>query len=171
MDEKMTKSSAAVLAILSELLPDLEAIYKDIHAHPELSMQEARTAAIAADHLRNAGYEVTTGVGNTGVVGLLRNGEGPVVMLRADMDALPVQEATGLPYASKATATDTTGKLVPVMHACGHDMHVAWLLGAATLFAKSTGSWNGTLMPVFQPAEETAAGAQAMIDDGLFQRF
>jgi len=170
-DERMPKDSSTLLVGLPDLLPSLESIYKDIHAPPELSMQETRTAAIAADHLRGIGYEVTTGVGNTGVVGLLRNGEGPVVMLRADMDALPVQEATGLPYASKATATDTTGKLVPVMHACGHDMHVAWLLGAATLFVKSTGSWNGTLMPVFQPAEETAAGAQAMIDDGLFQRF
>src|SRR5690242_9469165 len=171
MDDRMPKISSTLLVGLPELLPGLESIYKDIHAHPELSMQETRTAGIAADHLRWIGYEVTTGVGNTGVVGLLRHGEGPVVMLRADMDALPVQEATCLPYASKATATDTTGKLVPVMHACGHDMHVAWLLGAATLFAKSTGSWNGTLMPVFQPAEETAAGAQAMIDDGLFQRF
>ena len=171
MDEKMTKSSAAVLAPLHKLLQDLEGIYKEIHAHPELSMQEVRTAAIAADRLRSAGYEVTTGVGNTGVVGLLRNGEGPVVMLRADMDALPVQEATGLPYASKATATDSTGKLVPVMHACGHDMHVTWLIGAATLFAQSRGAWNGTLMTVFQPAEETAAGARAMIDAGLFQRF
>ena len=171
MDDRMPKDSPALLAGLPQLLPSLESIYKDVHAHPELSMQETRTAGIAADHLRGIGYEVTTGVGNTGVVALLRNGEGPVVMLRADMDALPVQEATGLPYASKATATDTTGKVVPVMHACGHDMHVAWLLGAATLFAKSRGSWNGTLMPVFQPAEETAAGAQAMIDDGLFQRF
>ena len=171
MDDRMPKDSPALLAGLPQLLPSLESIYKDVHAHPELSMQETRTAGIAADHLRGLGYEVTTGVGNTGVVALLRNGEGPVVMLRADMDALPVQEATGLPYASKATATDTTGKVVPVMHACGHDMHVAWLLGAATLFAKSRDSWSGTLMPVFQPAEETAAGAQAMIDDGLFQRF
>jgi hippurate hydrolase len=104
-------------------------------------------------------------------VGLLRNGEGPRVMLRADMDALPVQEATGLPYASKMTASDGSGKTVPVMHACGHDMHVAWLIGAATLLAKSRSAWRGTLMPVFQPAEETAAGAQAMIDDGLFRRF
>src|SRR6185437_3276888 len=142
-----------------------------IHAHPELSMQETRTAAIAADRLRAAGYEVTTGIGKTGVVGLLRNGNGPVVMLRADMDALPVAEATDLPYASKVTATDSGGKTVPVMHACGHDMHVAWLIGAATLFAKTRGAWTVTLMPVFQPAEETAAGAQAMIDDGLFKRF
>jgi amidohydrolase len=171
MDDRIPKDLSALLAGLPELLPTLESIYKDIHSHPELSMQEARTAGIAADHLRAVGYEVTSGVGNTGVVALLRNGEGPVVMLRADMDALPVEEATDLPYASKATATDSTGKLVPVMHACGHDMHVTWLLGAATLFAKSRDAWNGTLMPVFQPAEETAAGAQAMIDDGLFQRF
>ena len=111
------------------LLPDLEKLYTDIHAHPELSMQETRTAGIAAERLRAAGYEVTTGVGKTGVVGLLRNGDGPTVMLRADMDALPVEEATGLPYASKVTATDRDGKTVPVMHACGHDMHVTWLVG------------------------------------------
>jgi hippurate hydrolase len=171
MDETISKNSAAVLASLGDMLPRLESVYKDIHAHPELSMQETRTAGIAADHLRDAGYEVTSGVGKTGVVGLLRNGKGPVVMLRADMDALPVQETTGLPYASKVTAKDTTGKTVPVMHACGHDMHMTWLIGATTLFGKSRDAWTGTLMPVFQPAEETAAGAQAMIDDGLFQRF
>jgi hippurate hydrolase len=170
MDEAISKTSAAVLANLGGLLPGLESVYKDLHAHPELSMQETRTAGIAADRLHGAGYEVTAGVGKTGVVGLLRNGEGPTVMLRADMDALPVQEATGLPYASKVSATDSTGKIVPVMHACGHDMHVTWLVGAATLFAKSRDAWKGTLMAVFQPAEETAAGAQAMIDDGLFQR-
>jgi hippurate hydrolase len=124
-----------VLANLGTLLPDLESVYKDIHSHPELSMQEKRTAGIAADRLRAAGYEVTTGVGNTGVVGVLRNGDGPNVMLRADMDALPVREATGLPYASNATA-DHNGKSVPVMHACGHDMHVTWLIGAATLVRK-----------------------------------
>ena len=166
-----TAKSSTLLANVKDLLPDLESVYKDIHAHPELSMQETRTAVIAADRLRAAGYEVTTGVGKTGVVGLLRNAEGPTVMLRADMDALPVQEATGLPYASNVTAGDSTGKMVPVMHACGHDMHVAWLIGAATLFAKSRDAWKGTLMTVFQPAEEIAAGAQAMIDDGLFQRF
>jgi metal-dependent amidase/aminoacylase/carboxypeptidase family protein len=116
--------SEPVLANLDVLLPELETIYKDIHSHPELSMQEERTAGVAADQLRAEGYEVTTGVGKTGVVGLLRNGEGPTVMLRADMDALPVQEATGLPYASKVTATDSAGKSVPLMHACGHDMHV-----------------------------------------------
>ena len=164
-------SRESVLANLNGLLEGLEEIYTDIHSHPELSMQETRTSDIAADRLRAAGYEVTTGVGKTGVVGLLRNGNGPVVMLRADMDALPVQEATGLSYASKITATDRAGNTVPVMHACGHDMHVTWLIGAATLFAKSRNAWKGTLMTVFQPAEETAEGSQAMIDDGLFERF
>lgn len=164
-------SSEPLLANLEGVLPELETIYKDIHSHPELSMQETRTAGIAADHLRSAGYEVAAGVGKTGVVGVLRNGDGPTVMLRADMDALPVQEATGLPYASKVTSIDSSGKTVPVMHACGHDMHVAWLIGATALFAKSRDAWKGTLMPVFQPAEETAAGAQGMIGDGLFHRF
>ena len=153
------------------LLPELEDIYTDIHAHPELSMQETRTARVAADRLRAAGYDVTVGIGTTGVVGLVRNGEGPTVMLRADMDALPVREQTGLPYASRQTATDSTGKTVHVMHACGHDMHVAWLIGAATLLAETRDSWKGTLMPVFQPAEETGTGAQAMVDEGLVTRF
>jgi hippurate hydrolase len=168
-----TRSAAgqSVLANLGGLVPELESLYKDIHAHPELSMQETRTAALAAERLRTAGYEVTTGIGKTGVVGLMRNGAGPTVMLRADMDALPVEEATGAPYASKVKATDDEGKSVPVMHACGHDMHVTWLIGAATLLAKARTAWQGTLMAVFQPAEETAQGAQAMIDDGLFHRF
>ena len=164
-------SSDPVLRNLDVLLSDLEALYKDVHSHPELSMQETRTAGLAADRLRAAGYEVSTGVGKTGVVGLLRNGEGPTVMLRADMDALPIQEATGLPYASKATATDREGKTVPVAHMCGHDMHVTWLAGATKLMAGAKASWRGTLMPVFQPAEETGEGARAMIDDGLFKRF
>src|SRR3954462_10065911 len=114
---------------IRDLLPDLERVYTDIHAHPELSMQETRTAGIAADRLRAAGFEVSTGIGKTGVVGMMRNGDGPVVMLRADMDALPVQEASGLPYASEITGIDSAGKSVPVMHACGHDMHVTWLIG------------------------------------------
>ena len=164
-------SSDPALRNVDGLLPDLEALYKDVHSHPELSMQETRTAGLAADRLRAAGYEVTTGVGKTGVVGLLRNGEGPTVMWRADMDALPIQEATALPYASKATATDREGKTVPVSHMCGHDMHVTWLTGATKLMAQSKTSWRGTLMAVFQPAEETGEGAQAMIDDGLFKRF
>src|SRR5436190_14315234 len=156
---------------LNGMIPDLEALYKDVHAHPELSMHETRTAGLAADRLRGAGYEVTTSIGKTGVVGLLRNGEGPTVMLRADMDALPVEEATELPYASTATATDRDGKIVPISHMCGHDMHVTWLAGATKLLAEARKSWRGTLMAVFQPGEETAEGAQAMIDDGLFKRF
>ncbi|RCS31687.1 amidohydrolase [Rhodanobacter denitrificans] len=171
MNEKPTPSAKPLPGNLRDLLPQLEKLYTDIHAHPELSMQETRTAGLAADHLRAAGYEVTTGVGKTGVVGLLRNGDGPTVMLRADMDALPVEEATGVAYASKVTAVDHEGKTVPVMHACGHDMHVTWLVGATTLMAQTRDSWRGTLMAVFQPAEETAQGAQAMIDDGLFKRF
>ena len=171
MNAQLQPPSTSVLTGLKNLLPTLESLYKDIHSHPELSMQETRTAALAADHLRKAGYEVTTNIGKTGVVGLLRNGDGPTVMLRADMDALPVLEATGLPYASQATATDPTGKSVPVMHACGHDMHVTWLIGVATLFANTRSAWRGTLMPVFQPAEETGQGAQAMLHDGLVQRF
>jgi len=164
-------ASTSILQHLDTLLPDLETFYKDVHAHPELSMQETRTAGLAADRLRAADFEVTTGVGNTGVVGLFRNGNGPTVMLRADMDALPVEEATGVPYASKLQATDPEGKTVPVMHACGHDMHVTWLAGATALMAQARDAWHGTLMAVFQPAEETAEGAQAMIDDGLFRRF
>jgi amidohydrolase len=166
-----TSNAEKVLAMLDGFLPELESVYKDIHAHPELSMQEHRTSQLAANHLRAAGYEVTAGVGKTGVVGLLRNGDGPTIMLRADMDALPVKEATGLPYASEVTATDRDGKAAPVMHACGHDIHVTWLMGAATLFAQTREAWRGTLMAVFQPAEETGEGARAMIDDGLFGRF
>jgi amidohydrolase len=165
------KKSTEILASLAQLLPKLETIYKDIHAHPELSMQETRTAGIAAKHLKAMGFKVTTGVGKTGVVGILRNGGGPTVMLRADMDALPIKEATGLSYASTVTATGPDGKATPVAHSCGHDMHVACLIGTTSLFAKSRDSWHGTLMAVFQPGEETAQGAQAMIDDGLFKRF
>jgi amidohydrolase len=171
MSNTQASSSETVLRDLDGLLPDLEALYKDVHSHPELSMQEVRTAGLAADRLRSAGYEVTTGVGKTGVIGLLRNGDGPTVMLRADMDALPIEEATGLPYASKVKAKDREGKMVPVGHMCGHDMHVTWLVGATALLAQARAAWRGTLMAVFQPAEETAEGAQAMIDDGLFNRF
>jgi len=171
MSKTQVSSSNAILRSIDGMLPDLEALYKDVHSHPELSMQETRTAQLAADRLRAAGYEVTNRVGKTGVVGLLRNGDGPTVMLRADMDALPIQEATGLPYASSAKATDRDGNTVPVAHMCGHDMHVTWLAGATKLLAEARTAWRGTLMPVFQPAEETGEGAQAMIDDGLFKRF
>jgi metal-dependent amidase/aminoacylase/carboxypeptidase family protein len=143
-EQTFPSGASAVLTDLRKLLPDLEPLYKDIHAHPELSMHETRTAAIAADRLRKAGYEVTTGVGKTGVVGLLRNGEGPTVMLRADMDALPIAEDTGLPYASKISAKDAEGNTVQVGHMCGHDMHVAWLVGAATLLSQARDAWKGT---------------------------
>ena len=164
-------ASDSILRGLDDELGDLEALYKDIHSHPELSLQEKRTAGLAAERLKAAEFEVTDGVGGTGVVGLLKNGDGPTVMLRADMDALPVKEETGLPYASTVTATDPDGHETPVMHACGHDMHVTWLAGATALLAGTKDAWHGTLMAVFQPAEEVAAGAQAMIDDGLFKRF
>ena len=134
-------------------------------------MQEKRTAGLAAERLKTAGFDVTEGVGRTGVVGVLKNGAGPTVMLRADMDALPVKEATGLPYASTVTTADSDGNDTAVMHACGHDMHVTWLAGASRLLAEAKSEWHGTLMAIFQPAEEIAAGAQAMIDDGLFKRF
>ena len=160
-----------VLAGLSAILPELETLYKDVHAHPELSMQEERTAKIAASHLTGSGFEVTTGVGKTGVIGVLKNGDGPTIMLRADMDALPIRETTGLDYASKVIATDAEGNSVPVAHSSGHDMHVAWLIGVSTLFARQRDGWRGTLIALFQPGEETAQGARAMIDDGLRERF
>ena len=146
-------------------------LYQELHRNPELSFAEHRTARTVAESLTRSGYEVTTGIGRTGVVGILRNGAGPAALLRADMDALPVLEQTGLPYASTARGVDPNGEDVPVMHACGHDMHVACLAGAAKVLAETRDSWSGTLMIVFQPAEELGAGAQAMIDDGLFSRF
>jgi amidohydrolase len=161
---------------------DLAGIYRDLHAHPELAFHENRTAGIVAHRLRDLGYDTTTGVGQTGVVGVLKNGAGPTVLLRADMDALPVRERTGLAYASTVVGpdgdgsdgsdgADGDGKDVPIMHACGHDMHVTCLLGAAAALAADSASWRGTLLLVFQPAEEKGAGARAMIDDGLYDRF
>ena len=147
------------------LLAELEALYKDLHRHPELSMQETRTAKLAADALEALGYQVTRQVGVTGVVGVLRNGDGPTVMLRADMDALPMAENTGLPYASRAESVDEDGAKTAVAHSCGHDMHVTWLVGAAHILAKRRDAWRGTLLLVFQPGEEVARGAQAMVDD------
>ncbi|MFE0750300.1 amidohydrolase [Gordonia sp. NPDC058843] len=151
--------------------PSLVDVYKDLHRHPELGFREHRTASIVADRLEAAGVEVTTGVGKTGVVGVLQNGDGPTIALRADIDALPVREDTGLDYASTVTATDDAGKSVPVGHACGHDLHTTCLLGAAAVLAANTRGWSGTLILVFQPAEELGAGAQAMVDDGLWDRF
>jgi hippurate hydrolase len=167
----MSQMVAALEGSLEALLPELTRIYEDVHRHPELSMQEVRTAGIAADWLAAHGYEVTRGVGGTGVVGLLRNGEGATVMLRADMDALPVTEATGLPYASTVTARDEDGVEVGVAHACGHDLHVAWLMGASRLLAEHRDRWSGTVLAVFQPGEEVGRGAQAMMDDDMAERF
>ena len=158
----MSSTAGQQLIQIGGVLGDAEELYRDVHRHPELSMHEERTAALAARWLETAGFDVTAGVGQTGVVGVLRNGDGPTVMLRADMDALPVSEQTGLEYASEVEG---------VMHACGHDMHVAWLAAAATALAAHPEAWRGTLVTVFQPGEETAAGAKAMIDDGFFDRF
>ncbi|MFD9705297.1 amidohydrolase [Lentzea sp. NPDC059081] len=152
-------------------MTDLHELYRDLHQHPELSLQELRTAGVLAGAVRPLGFEVTTGVGGTGVVGVLRNGDGPVVMLRADIDALPVQETTGLPYASTVRATNAHGEDVPVAHACGHDMHATCLVGAAERLAQTRAEWTGTLLVVFQPAEELGVGARNMVEDGLFERF
>jgi hippurate hydrolase len=150
---------------------DLADLYRDLHAHPELSFAEHRTAAIAAERARALGCEVTEGVGGTGVVAVLRNGPGSTVLLRADMDGLPVLEETGLPYASVQRGHDPDGTDVPVMHACGHDMHVTWLIGALDELRQRRGTWSGTVLAVFQPAEELGDGARAMVEDGLFDRF
>lgn len=147
---------------------DLHELYKDLHANPELSFQEVRTAGIAVGHLENLGFTVHRNVGKTGVVGVLENGPGPVVLLRADMDALPVKEATGLDYASTAVGVDHEGKDVPVMHACGHDVHVTCLVGAVETLVTQKDEWQGTLIAVFQPAEEWGGGAQTMVSDGLY---
>lgn len=149
---------------------DLAAVYRDLHEHPELSFQEHRTAGIVAEALTAFGLTVTTGIGGTGVVGVLENGAGPTVLLRADMDGLPVLEATGLPYASTARGTDHEGNDQPVMHACGHDVHVTCLLGATERLVADRASWSGTLIALFQPAEEWGGGAEAMVADGLYDR-
>ncbi|WP_330338812.1 amidohydrolase [Streptomyces sp. NBC_00557] len=160
----MTSAAArAALALTADLpVPDLEDLYRDLHRHPELSLTEHRTAGKLAERLAKAGYETAQGVGGTGVVGRLANGDGPTVLLRADMDALPVKEETGLPYASR-----TDG----VMHACGHDLHVTWLTGAAAALAAGRDAWAGTLLVVGQPAEESGQGASRMLADGLYERF
>ncbi len=159
------------LAGLTGLLGQLEDFYLDLHRHPELAFQERRTANLVAQQLRRLGYRVSAGIGRTGVVGELANGDGPTVLLRADMDALPLAELTGLPYLSRETVVTEQGREVPVMHACGHDMHVTWLLGAAALLARRPRRWAGRLLVVFQPGEESGEGAQRMVDDGLFDRF
>jgi amidohydrolase len=155
--------------IPAELRDDLHELYRGLHAAPELSMREHRTAALIQQRMSALGWETDT-VGGTGVVAVLRNGDGPVVGFRADIDALPVREETGLAYASTARGTLPDGTEVPVMHACGHDMHVTWAIGAATLLGAARDSWSGTVVLLFQPGEETAEGALAMIADGLWDR-
>ena len=151
--------------------PAAHELYVDLHQNPELSAHETQTASKLATRLRELGYEVTERVGGTGVVAIMKNGAGPTVMLRTELDALPVEEKTGLPYASKVHAKDDSGRDVPVMHACGHDLHMAALLGTAAIMARSKESWHGTLMLIGQPAEETVGGAERMIAEGLFTRF
>ncbi len=152
-------------------MPGLIALYEDLHANPELSFQEFKTAAKLAERARKLGFEVTEGVGQTGVVAVMKNGEGPVVMLRADMDGLPVSEQTGLRYASTARGVPESGVESGVMHACGHDTHMAAWIGAAQLLAERKGEWSGTLVMILQPAEEIGLGAMAMLKDGLYERF
>src|SRR6184192_3346816 len=160
-------------------LPSLLAIYKDVHAHPELSMHEERSAAIVAKELKAAGCEVTEHFGTYddpkfkayGVIGVMKNGAGPTVLVRTDLDALPVHEETGLPYASTVTTKNDEGKEVPVMHACGHDAHISMFIGVARVLAKLKDQWHGTIVFVAQPAEETGNGARALLRAGLYEKF
>lgn len=163
--------SNAPLNGLDALYPKLSALYQHLHQNPELSLCEEKTAAKMAEQLRTIGCEVTEKIGGHGVVGVLRNGEGPVVLLRADMDALPIEEKTGAAYASKARMKNHLGEEMPVMHACGHDVHMTSLVGAATLLSQNKDAWKGTLLLICQPAEEGFAGAKAMVKDGLFEKF
>jgi hippurate hydrolase len=166
-----TSARAQGSSEVSGVYADAHALYLDIHEHPELSAHETQTAAKLADRLRQLGYDVTEHVGGTGIVATLKNGPGPTVMLRAELDALPVEEKTGLAYASKVRTHDDAGHDVPVMHACGHDVHMATLIGTAAILAQTRNTWHGTLMLVGQPAEETISGAKKMLEDGLLTRF
>lgn len=159
-----------VLKIVEQDESRLLDMFKQLHAHPELGFQEVQTAALIAEELRRYGYETHTAIGKTGVVGLMKNGRGPVVMFRSDMDALPVLEETGLPYASRITGTSPGGTLVPVMHACGHDAHVVFLIGVAKIMSELKAEWSGTLVLIAQPAEELIEGARAMVQDGLYNK-
>jgi hippurate hydrolase len=163
--------SVPELAGLDRLYPTLDALYQDLHRNPELSKHEEKTAAKLAVRLRGLGFEVTEHVGGTGVVGVLRNGNGPTVLVRTDMDALPMKERTGLPYASTVVTKNEAGEDTPVMHACGHDIHMASWVGAAALLSQLKDRWHGTLIFVGQPAEEIGTGAKALVKDGLFTRF
>ncbi|HMI36467.1 MAG TPA: amidohydrolase, partial [Steroidobacteraceae bacterium] len=165
------RDAGQVVPELTAIQPGIEALYRDLHQHPELGFHEVRTAETLATRLKALGYEVTTGVGKTGIVAMLRNGPGPVVMLRTELDALPVEEKTGLAFASKETTRNEAGEMVPVAHACGHDLHMAGWIGTAQVMAARRAGWHGTLMLVGQPAEETAGGAATMLADGLFSKF
>lgn len=167
---RLTAAQAKIDQIMAREWASLDAIYRDLHAHPELGFEEVRTAAILAKELKKSGFTVTEKVGQTGVVGVLKNGEGPTIMIRADMDGLPMEEKSGLAWASKAR-TQYEGRDVPVMHACGHDIHVTWLIATARTLAAMKDEWQGTIVMVGQPAEEILAGAKAMLDDGLLTRF
>ena len=156
---------------VAEDMPELMELYRDLHANPELSFEEHKTAAKLAKRMRDLGFEVTEGVGRTGVVSVMKNGDGPTVLLRADMDGLPVVEQTGLPFASKVTATPASGVTTGVMHACGHDTHMAGFIGAAQQLVDHKDQWQGTLVMVLQPAEELGLGALAMLEDGIYTRF
>jgi amidohydrolase len=162
--------AARALAELDHVLSPAMSLYLDVHRHPELAGAEERTAGRLADWLSADGFDVATGIGGHGVAGVLRTGPGPMVMMRAELDGLPVRERTGLPYASRVSIAGTDGP-TPVMHACGHDLHLAALAGAARLFARARDSWNGSLLVVGQPAEERLSGARAMLEDGLYDRF
>ena len=161
----------AVARSIDREYPSLLELYKHIHAHPELSLHEKATAARIAEELRQAGFEVTTGVGGNGVVGVLRNGPGPTVLLRTELDALPIKEETGLPYASTATTQNGAGVQVPLMHACGHDVHMTVFVGTARLLKQTQSQWRGTLVMMGQPAEEDGDGTTDMLKDGLYARF
>jgi amidohydrolase len=165
------EAKAAIEAKLEAELPSLLELYQHLHQHPELSFEEVKTAARMAAELRKAGFEVTEKVGGHGVVGVFKNGDGPTVMIRTDLDALPIVEQTGLPYASKVRVRDADGKEVGVMHACGHDIHMTCWAGTARVLTALKDRWRGTLVFIGQPAEERGAGAKAMLDDGLFTRF
>jgi hippurate hydrolase len=164
-------STEQIKTLIDKNYPSLEKLYTDIHANPELSLKEEKTAARLAKEFRDAGFEVTEKIGGTGVVAVLKNGEGKTLLLRTELDALPVKEQTGAPYASTLTALDPNGKEVPVMHACGHDIHMTCIVGAARTLAAMKDKWKGTLVIIGQPAEETLAGAKAMLKDGLFEKF
>lgn len=184
MDARMIRTCFAAIALLAAApvaaqtpaeidtyYPDLQTLYQDLHRNPELAFQEVQTAAKLTARLKAFGYDVTTGVGRTGIVGLMRNGAGPTVMLRTELDALPVAEKTGAPFASTVVTKNLAGATVPVMHACGHDLHMTAVVGTARWMAEHRQQWHGTLMIVGQPAEETIGGAEAMLKDGLFTRF